>query len=199
MPLASSTVMTPSAPTFSIASAMWSPIVWSPLAEIVPTLPISFGSFVSFAIARSSAMRASTPASMPRLSDIGLWPAETNFTPSRKIASERTVAVVVPSPATSLVLLAASRTIWAPRFSNFSGRSISLATETPSLVTLGPPNDFSSMTLRPFGPSVTLTDFASVITPLSMRRRASSLKMISLAAMAVPRVQQEQGAALRPR
>jgi hypothetical protein len=38
---------------------------------------------------------------------MGLWPAETNFTPSRKMASARTVAVVVPSPATSAVFLAA--------------------------------------------------------------------------------------------
>jgi hypothetical protein len=33
----SSTVMTPSLPTFFIASAMVSPMVWSLLAEMVPT------------------------------------------------------------------------------------------------------------------------------------------------------------------
>ena len=38
MDLASSTVMTPSLPTFSIASAISSPIVGSLFAEIVPTL-----------------------------------------------------------------------------------------------------------------------------------------------------------------
>ncbi len=37
MLLASSTVMTPSLPTFSIASAIKSPILESLLAEIVPT------------------------------------------------------------------------------------------------------------------------------------------------------------------
>ena len=47
--------------------------------------------------------------------------------------------VVVPSPATSLVLLATSRTIWAPMFSNLSASSISLATVTPSLVMRGAP------------------------------------------------------------
>ena len=53
------------------------------------------------------------------------------------MASASTVAVVVPSPATSLVLLATSRTIWAPMFSNGSSSSISLATVTPSLVMVG--------------------------------------------------------------
>jgi hypothetical protein len=39
--LASSTVITPSLPTFFIASAISLPIALSPLAEIVPTWPIS--------------------------------------------------------------------------------------------------------------------------------------------------------------
>src|SRR6478736_2407107 len=59
------------------------------------------------------------------------------------------VAVVVPSPAVSEVLLATSRTICAPIFSNLSSSSISFATVTPSLVMRGAPNDFSSTTLRP--------------------------------------------------
>ena len=54
---------------------------------------------------------------MPRLSAIGLAPAVTFFRPSRKIAWASTVAVVVPSPATSEVLEATSLTIWAPMFS----------------------------------------------------------------------------------
>ena len=41
----------------------------------------------------------------------------TILVPSRKMACASTVAVVVPSPATSEVLLATSRTIFAPRFS----------------------------------------------------------------------------------
>ena len=83
------------------------------------------------------------------------------------------VAVVVPSPATSFVFDATSRTIWAPIFSNLSLSSISLATVTPSLVLRGGPNDFSRMTLRPLGPKVTLTVFASLSTPRIMRSRAS--------------------------
>jgi hypothetical protein len=83
------------------------------------------------------------------------------------------VAVVVPSPATSEVLLATSRTIWAPMFSNLSSSSISLATVTPSLVTVGEPKLFSMTTLRPLGPRVTLTAFASWLTPDSSLPRAS--------------------------
>ena len=45
---------------------------------------------------------------MPRLSSIGLAPAATFFRPSWTIAWASTVAVVVPSPATSLVLVATS-------------------------------------------------------------------------------------------
>ena len=100
---------------------------------------------------------------MPRFSAIGLAPAATLFTPSRKIAWARMVAVVVPSPATSEVLEATSRTICAPMFSSGSFSSISLATVTPSLVIVGPPNFFSRTTLRPLGPSVTFTAFGQLI------------------------------------
>ena len=72
-----------------------------------------------------------------------------------------TVAVVVPSPAMSEVLLATSRAICAPMFSSGSFRSISLATVTPSLVIVGDPNPLSRMTLRPLGPSVTFTASAN--------------------------------------
>ena len=103
---------------------------------------------------------------MPRLISIGLWPAATSLTPSRKIAWASTVAVVVPSPATSEVLDATSLTICAPMFANLSSSSISLATVTPSLVTVGAPHDFSMMTLRPRGPSVTLTVFGEHVEPV---------------------------------
>src|SRR5438105_7991554 len=101
------------------------------------------------------------------------------------MARARTVAVVVPSPATSEVLDATSFTIWAPMFSKRSSSSISLATVTPSLVTVGAPHDFSMTTLRPRGPSVTLTASARVLTPDRMYLRADSSKTISLAAMSV--------------
>src|SRR5689334_18373506 len=59
-------------------------------------------------------------------------------------------------------------------FSSESWSSISLATVTPSLVIVGEPNFFSMTTLRPFGPSVTLTASASLLTPLRIDWRASS-------------------------
>ena len=90
------------------------------------------------------------------------------------MACASTVAVVVPSPAMSEVLLATSRTIWAPMFSSGSFSSISLATVTPSLVIVGEPNFLSSTTLRPFGPSVTLTASANWFTPSMMLRREFS-------------------------
>src|SRR6185503_17538267 len=46
---------------------------------------------------------------------------------------------------------------------------------------MGEPNFFPSTTLRPFGPSVTRTAFASVSTPRSIALRASSLNVNSLA------------------
>ncbi len=111
---------------------------------------------------------------MPRFRSIGFMPAATYFMPSRTMAWASTVAVVVPSPATSEVLEATSLTICAPMFSNLSFSSISLATETPSLVTVGAPNERSSTTLRPFGPRVAFTALARMFTPSSMRWRASS-------------------------
>ena len=114
---------------------------------------------------------------MPRLRLAGLAPAATLRRPSRTIAWASTVAVVVPSPATSLVLVATSLTSWAPRFSYGLASSISLAIVTPSLVIVGAPNFLSRTTLRPRGPSVTLTVSARALTPCSSRCRASSEKL----------------------
>src|SRR6476646_9542876 len=182
-PLASSTVITPSLPTFSIASAIFSPTSLSPLAEIIPTCAISLESETSFERAFKSATTFWTARSMPRLRSIGFMPAATDFMPSRTIAWARTVAVVVPSPAMSLVFEATSRSICAPMFSNLSLSSISLATVTPTLVIRGAPKLLSMTTLRPLGPSVTLTASARMSTPRRMRSRASRLNFTSLAAM----------------
>src|SRR5206468_9028426 len=180
---ASSTVITPSLPTFCIARAIISPMSRSPLAEIVPTWAISSLVEIFFERDLMSATTASTARSMPRFRSIGLRPAATALWPSRTIAWASTVAVVVPSPAWSLVFEATSRTIWAPMFSNLSASSISLATVTPSLVILGAPKDLSRTTLRPFGPKVTLTALARMSTPRSIRSRASVWNRISFAAM----------------
>src|SRR4029079_51266 len=90
------------------------------------------------------------------------------------MAWARMVAVVVPSPATSEVLLATSFTICAPMFSSGSLSSISLATVTPSLVMRGEPNFLSRTTLRPRGPSVTFTASARRFTPRRIDWRDAS-------------------------
>src|SRR6478752_1328532 len=181
--LASSTVMTPSLPTFFMASDRNLPISVSPLAEKVPTWAISSFEVTFLEFLTRSATTAFTARSMPRLRSIGFMPAATDLAPSRTIAAASTVAVVVPSPATSEALEATSRTIWAPMFSNLSSSSISLATVTPSLVMRGAPNDLSRTTLRPFGPSVTFTALARISTPRSILSRASTENLTSLAAI----------------
>src|SRR5262245_47724472 len=182
-PLASSTVITPSLPTFCIASAIISPMLASPFAEIVPTWATSDSVETVLERFLMSSTTVWTARSMPRLRSIGFMPAVTALAPSRTIAWASTVAVVVPSPASSEVLDATSRSIWAPMFSNLSASSISLATVTPSLEMRGAPNDFSMTTLRPLGPSVTLTASARMSTPRSILLRASVLNLMSLAAI----------------
>ena len=141
----SSTFTTPSLPTFSIASAITSPISRS-RDEMVATRAMSSLPETSFDCFFRSSTTASTAFSMPRLSPIGFAPAATFFRPSRTIACASTVAVVVPSPATSLVAVATSRTSCAPWFSNGSSTSISRAIVTPSFVIVGAPNFLSSTT-----------------------------------------------------
>ena len=111
----------------------------------------------------------------------GLAPAVTFFMPSLAIAWVKTVAVVVPSPATSLVLLATSSTNCAPMFSKRSSNSISRAMVTPSLVIKGEPKVLSKTTLRPLGPKVVLTVFAKISTPRKRAARASSENFNSFA------------------
>src|SRR5580693_8571476 len=180
---ASSTVITPSLPTFFMASEIILPIVLSPFAAMVPICAISSDDCTFLARFSMSLTTALTAMSMPRLRSIGFMPAATSLRPSFMIEAASTVAVVVPSPARSLVFEATSRTICAPMFSNLSSSSISLATATPSLVMRGAPYDLSRMTLRPFGPSVTLTALLRISTPRNMRSRASDEKRTSLADM----------------
>ena len=168
----SSTVTTPSRPTFSMAPATISP-TRSSREETVATWAMASVSATSVARSRSSSTVFSTPAWMPAPSSSGLAPAATLRSPSLMMARASRVAVVVPSPALSLVRIATSLTSWAPRFSKGSSTSISRAIVTPSLVTVGPPKALSSTTLRPRGPRVTLTASARVSTPRRMPSRAS--------------------------
>src|SRR2546428_10282389 len=183
-PLPSSTVITPSLPTLSIASAIVLPIDSSALAEIAPTCEISLLVVQGLLIFFSSSTTLMTALSIPRLRSIGFMPAATYFMPSVTIDCASTVAVVVPSPATSDVFDATSFTICAPMFSNLSLSSISFATDTPSLVTVGAPQDFSITTFRPRGPRVTVTASARTFTPRSTLARASSPNRTTFAAIA---------------
>src|SRR6266702_4129399 len=140
-PLPSSTVITPSFPTFSIASEMIFPISLSALAEIAPTWAISLLEVQALEILFSSSTTAMTAWSMPRFKSI------------------------------------------ASMFSNLSLSSIFLATDTPSLVTVGAPYERSRITLRPLGPRVTLTASARILSPASILWRAGSWKRTSLAGM----------------
>ena len=184
-PLASSIVIAPSRPTLSIAAASMRPICSSPLAETVPTCAISSEVVTGLEHRLSSLTTAAVARSIPRFRSIGFMPATTAFAPSEAIAEASTVAVVVPSPASSLALFATSLMSWTPRFSMRLEASISLATVTPSLVTRGAPKLLSRSTLRPLGPSVTRTASAIRPTPLSIRSRASVEKRRSLADMVV--------------
>src|SRR5438270_2167107 len=179
-PLPSSTVITPSRPTLSMASASSRPISGS-LAEIVAMCSMSSWPCSGVDCFLISSTTAWVAASMPRFMSIGLAPAARLRRPSVTIAWAMTVEVVVPSPATSLVLVAACLSIWAPIFWKWFSSSISLATVTPSWVTVGAPHFLSMATLRPRGPSVTLTALARASMPLFSCRRASASKIRSLA------------------
>ena len=107
-------MIVPLAPSLSKIPAMISPILVSPLAEIVATLAISYFPLIGFESTFNSATTVSTAIKIPLLKSIGFIPAATDLHPSLKIALARIVAVVVPSPAVSLVLLATYLTKFAP-------------------------------------------------------------------------------------
>ena len=186
MLLASATEIMPSLPTLAIASAIIIPMSSSLLAEIVAICLISCGVLIALAKPVSSFKIRSTALSIPFLILIGLAPAVTFFTPSAKIASAKTIAVVVPSPAISAVLEATSLTSCAPIFSNLSFRTISLATVTPSFVERGEPKLFLMTTLRPLGPRVTFTVRASFLTPSRIDLKASCSNCKSLVMIQIP-------------
>ena len=164
-PEASSTVITPSLPTFSIAFAISSPIERSVLADIVATWAISLRVLHGLARRFNSSTSADTALSMPRLRSIGFIPAATYFRPSVTMLCASTMAVVVPSPATSEVLVATSLNICTPIFSKRSLSSISLATTTPELMMIGAPYARSITTVRALGPKVTRTARTNVSMP----------------------------------
>mmetsp|Transcript_4871 Transcript_4871/g.7331 ORF Transcript_4871/g.7331 Transcript_4871/m.7331 type:complete len:287 (-) Transcript_4871:379-1239(-) len=114
--LPSCTVITPSLPTLSIASEMRSPNSRSLFADMVATCATSSLLLISLLISPKISTTLRVAFSIPLRRSIGFIPAATALVPSRNIARQSTVAVVVPSPAMSLVLLATWRTNWAPIF-----------------------------------------------------------------------------------
>ena len=181
----SSTLTTPSPPTWVMASPTISPTSAS-REDTVATCAIPVLPATGVAEASSASDTTSAARLMPSPSAMGFAPAATLRSPLWIMAWASTVAVVVPSPATSFVLVATDLTSCAPRFSNGSSSSISRAMVTPSLVTVGPPKALASTTCRPRGPRVTRTASASLSTPASIARRAVSLNSINLLMCCVP-------------
>jgi len=111
--------------------------------------------------------RARTPRARRRVTPLAL---ATRFrSPSARLAWASSVAVVVPSPNTSAVRSAASRSGCAPRFSSGSGRSISLPIVTPSLHPSGSPQRRCTSTHLLLGPRVTRTAWAGRLAPRKTR------------------------------
>jgi len=137
--LPSLTVIDPWSPTFSIKVDNSSPISLSPLALIVATWLIYSLPLTCLDILLSSLTTSSTARLIPLLRSIGFIPAATLLQPSLNILLASTVEVVVPSPASSLVLEATYFSSWAPMFICLFLNSMLLATVTPSLVILGAP------------------------------------------------------------
>ena len=177
--LDSSSVITPSVDTFSIASAINSPTS-SLLADIDATLAISSFPSTLELIFSISFIDTSKVLSIPLFIAIGSAPAAIFLTPSFTIDWANTVAVVVPSPATSFVFIETCLTKLAPIFSNLSSNVISFAIVTPSFVINGVP-PLSNTTFLPLGPNVTLTVSANLLIPFNNELLASSPNLISLA------------------
>ena len=163
----------PSAPTRPSASATSRPSAGS-VAAMVATA--SSWAWPESGLAERRSASAITPAarSMPATRSTGLVSESSTFSPSWISALARTVAVVVPSPATSLVCLETSRTTWAPMFSNRHGNSTSSAMLTPSRETIGVPIGRSMIAFMPLGPSVPCTASVSLATPRPRAARASA-------------------------
>jgi hypothetical protein len=121
-----------------------------------------------------SATNLSTALCKPLPRAKGLIHESIYLKPSLAIACAKTTVLVVPSQASLFVFSAASLTISAHTFSTLSSSSISLATLTPSFVTVGAPKPLSKTTFLPFGHIVTLTTFATVSTHFKSCFLASS-------------------------
>ena len=84
-----------------MASAMIWPTAESLLAEMLPTWATEVESSQGWDMPPMEETAAVTALSMPRLRSIGFMPAATDLSPSVRMDCASTVAVVVPSPASS--------------------------------------------------------------------------------------------------
>ena len=137
--LPSCTVITPSLPTFSTADAISAPIAASLFALTVATCRISSDVRTFRDSCCSWPTTSRTASSIPSRRSIGFIPAATARTPSANMCRASTVAVVVPSPASSFVFDATPFTSCAPTFIRWSVNSMCRATVTPSFVIFGAP------------------------------------------------------------
>mmetsp|Transcript_24340 Transcript_24340/g.32607 ORF Transcript_24340/g.32607 Transcript_24340/m.32607 type:complete len:331 (+) Transcript_24340:677-1669(+) len=110
----SETVMVPLGPSLSKMPEISPPMWPSLLAEMVATFLISSELWMGMESSLRPSTTSSTAIWMPRRRSIGFMPAATDLQPSLKIARARIVAVVVPSPASSLALDATCLTRLAP-------------------------------------------------------------------------------------
>ena len=101
---------------------------------------------------------------MPLLSSLTFSSSKFSLTVLSKECA-RTVDVVVPSPASFTVLLAASLIKVAPIFSTGCNKTTLSATVTPSFVITGFPRASSYITHFPDAPNVLFTAFDSFSTP----------------------------------
>lgn len=106
--------MVPLEPNLSKIPAMRSPIFLSPFAEIVATLAIYYLPLIGIDYSFKPSTTVFTAIIIPFLNSMGFIPAATDLHPSLKNDLANIVAVVVPSPASSLVLLATYLTSDAP-------------------------------------------------------------------------------------
>ena len=82
---------------------MISPTAVSPFADIVPTCAMAVSSAHGTLSDFTNSTAVETALSIPLFRSIGFIPAATDLLPSFTIDCARTVAVVVPSPASSEV------------------------------------------------------------------------------------------------
>ena len=166
VPFASSTVMTPSFFTFFMASAIRRPMASSLFADTRATSSIFLKSSPTSSGHRLDAFHYQRHAFVDTALDVHgvcacryVLEADGDDGLCQYGGCGCAVAGIVAC------LDATSLTSCAPMFWKGSSSSISRATLTPSFVIWGAPNFLSIITLRPFGPSVTLTASASASTP----------------------------------